>query len=237
MAVKSHLQQKLSYGSAHLATEGKTMAKQYSVLDRLCISFDHMIRALSNNSLHSGKPYPAEHVAEKELSPSQKKQAAGLMRVNHAGEICAQALYHGQALVSRHMATNEHFNRAAVEEGDHLKWCQTRLEELGSHPSYLNPLWYGGSLCIGMIAGMIGDPWSLGFVVETERQVIAHLEKHRRLLPAQDERSTAILQQMERDEAKHRDEAVTFGAKELPGPVKTMMSLVSKVMVKTSYWV
>src|SRR4029078_1478386 len=147
---------------------------------------------------------------------AQRKQSAALMRVNHAGEVCAQALYHGQGVVSRTSQVQEKMQLAALEEGDHLHWCRQRLEELGSHTSYLNPLWYAGSFCIGMAAGMIGDKWSLGFVAETERQVIKHLEKHLKLLPAQDQRSYTVLERMEKDEAHHRDEAIAAGANDWP---------------------
>lgn len=157
------------------------------------------------------------------------------MRINHAGEICAQALYHGQGVASRADDIQAKLREAALEEGDHLVWCQTRLEELGSHTSYLNPLWYAGSFCIGLTAGMVGDRISLGFVAETERQVIKHLQGHLSQLPKQDERSQKILAQMADDEAKHRDEAIAAGAEELPKPIKKMMSWVSKIMVKTAY--
>jgi ubiquinone biosynthesis monooxygenase Coq7 len=171
------------------------------------------------------------------MNDDERKQSAALMRINHAGEICAQALYHGQGVVSRSGEVQEKMHLAAIEEGDHLSWCQQRLDELGSHPSYLNPLWYAGSFCIGMVAGMIGDKWSLGFVAETERQVIDHLKGHLHILPASDKRSYTILQQMEADEARHRDDAVVLGAQALPSVIRKGMALTSKVMVKTAYWV
>jgi ubiquinone biosynthesis monooxygenase Coq7 len=211
--------------------------RRYSFFDRFCLGFDQAVRALTDNTKTTGAPYPAKETDEHELSKEQRKHSAALMRINHAGEICAQALYHGQAVVSRSTEIMEKMNQAAIEEGDHLSWCRQRLDELGSHTSYLNPLWYAGSFCIGMIAGMISDRVSLGFVVETERQVIKHLEGHLRLLPAQDLRSYKILQQMEKDEAKHRDEAIGSGAKELPEMVKKGMALTSKIMVKTAYFV
>ncbi|RDI41327.1 2-polyprenyl-3-methyl-6-methoxy-1,4-benzoquinone monooxygenase [Aquicella lusitana] len=214
-----------------------TSQRHYSFLDKLCLGVDQAIRALTNHPRTSGKPYPASDVDEYPLSDVQRRQSAALMRINHAGEICAQALYHGQGIISHSDAVQTKMQQAAIEEGDHLDWCGQRLEELGSHTSYLNPLWYAGSFCIGMIAGMIGDKWSLGFVAETERQVIRHLEGHLHLLPVQDQRSYTILEQMERDEAKHRDEAVAAGAEELPDFIKRMMALTSKVMVKTAYWV
>jgi 3-demethoxyubiquinol 3-hydroxylase len=209
--------------------------RDYTLIDRICLGVDQALRALSNTSHTSGQAYPAKDIDENPLTEEQRKHAAGLMRVNHAGEICAQALYHGQGMVSRSNVTQANMQQAAIEEGDHLAWCKQRLDELGSHTSYLNPLWYAGSFGMGMVAGMIGDDWSLGFVAETERQVIKHLEGHLHLLPMQDQRSYKIIQQMEMDEAKHRDEAIAVGARELPEFVKKTMGLISKVMVKTAY--
>jgi len=209
--------------------------RQYTFLDSLCLGIDQAVRALAGEVKTSGQPYPAESAEEPDLSEDQRKQTASLMRVNHAGEICAQALYHGQGVVSRSKDIQEKMKQSALEEGDHLAWCSQRIDELGSHTSYLNPLWYAGSFCIGMAAGMIGDDWSLGFVAETERQVIKHLEGHMHLLPMQDQRSYCILEQMGKDEAHHRDEAISAGARELPEVVKKAMSLVSRVMVKTAY--
>lgn len=214
-----------------------TTQRHYSFFDKVCLGFDQAIRALTDNAKTTGAAYPAKHIADQPLDEQQRKQSAALMRINHAGEICAQALYHGQGFVSRSSEVQAKMEHAAIEEGDHLDWCKQRLNELNSHPSYLNPLWYAGSFCIGMIAGMVGDKWSLGFLAETERQVIKHLESHLHLLPANDARSYKILQQMELDEAKHRDDAVALGARELPELMKKGMSLTSKVMVKTAYWV
>jgi ubiquinone biosynthesis monooxygenase Coq7 len=211
--------------------------RQYSLFDHLCLGFDQAVRALANNSKTTGHPYPAKKIAEHKLTEEQSKHAAGLMRINHTGEICAQALYHGQGLVSRSPKIQAKMQQAAIEEGDHLAWCKSRLDELGSHTSYLNPLWYTGSFCIGMVAGVIGDDWSLGFVAETERQVIKHLQSHLHKLPEEDKRSASILEKMQHDEAKHRDEAIQSGARELPEAVKKIMSLTSKIMVKTTYWV
>jgi len=213
------------------------MHRRYSIWDRLCLGLDQTVRALTDNAKTTGLAYPAKGIAEASLSQEQRKQSAALMRINHAGEICAQALYHGQGVVSRSHEVQEKMHQAAIEEGDHLTWCRQRLDELGSHPSFLNPIWYVGSFCIGMVAGMVGDKWSLGFVAETEKQVIKHLKGHLHVLPPQDQRSYKILLQMETDEAKHRDEAVTLGARELPKVIKQSMSLTSKIMVKTAYWV
>lgn len=209
--------------------------RHYNILDRLCLGFDQAVRALTDNAKTTGNAYPAQGVQEPELEDKQRRHSAALMRINHAGEICAQALYHGQGLVSRTNATQQKMQQAAMEEGDHLAWCRQRLDELGSHTSYFNPLWYLGSFCIGMAAGMIGDKWSLGFVVETERQVIRHLEGHLQTLPSEDQRSYKILEQMEKDEARHRDEALAAGARELPEVIKQGMAFTSKIMVKTAY--
>jgi ubiquinone biosynthesis monooxygenase Coq7 len=209
--------------------------RHYTWLDKLCLGFDQALRALTDNTQTTSQPYPAHTIPENPLTDDQRQHAAGLMRINHAGEICAQALYHGQGVVSRSQHVQQKMQQAALEEGDHLQWCRLRLDELGSHTSYLNPLWYTGSFCIGMVAGMIGDDWSLGFVAETETQVIKHLNRHLQSLPEEDQRSHRILQKMKADEAKHRDEAIASGARELPEVIKQMMSLTSKIMVKTTY--
>lgn len=211
--------------------------RHYSFLDRICLGIDQAVRALTDTTKTTGVPNPASHLDGAILSEEQRKKSAALMRINHAGEICAQALYHGQGVVSRSYEVQEKMHQAALEEGDHLNWCKERLEELDSHTSYLNPLWYAGSFCIGMVAGMVGDKWSLGFVAETERQVIKHLEGHLHMLPAEDQRSYKILQKMEMDEAKHRDEAIALGAKDLPEIIKKAMSCTSSIMVKTAYWI
>jgi ubiquinone biosynthesis monooxygenase Coq7 len=158
------------------------------------------------------------------------------MRINHAGEVAAQALYHGQALTARNPQLRETLRQAADEEGDHLAWCDERLRELDSRPSLLNPLWYAGSFAIGALAGACGDRVSLGFLVETERQVEGHLEDHLARLPAGDARSRSVLEQMKRDETRHGDTAQSAGAAELPAPVKLLMKLTSRVMTRTAYW-
>jgi ubiquinone biosynthesis monooxygenase Coq7 len=159
------------------------------------------------------------------------------MRINHAGEVAAQGLYHGQALVSRSDTLQQKFEAAAIEEGDHLAWCSERLSALDSHRSWLTPLWYGGSFLIGALAGIAGDKLSLGFLAETETQVMTHLEKHLATLPAEDQKSLAILQQMHEDEKEHRDAAITAGARELPASIKKLMRGISAFMVKTAYWI
>lgn len=211
--------------------------RHYTVFDKLCLTLDNAVRALTNHPVTTGQKNPAERVEEEQLSDSQRKHSAGLMRINHAGEICAQGLYHGQALVSRSQVMRAQMQNAAIEEGDHLTWCKERIDELHSHTSYLNPLWYVGSFIIGAGSGLMGDKWSLGFVVETERQVIEHLESHLDRLPSEDKRSFTILVKMQNDENKHREEAIKAGAMELPGVVKAVMKVTSKIMVKTAYWI
>jgi len=208
--------------------------RHYSLIDQLCLNIDQAIRGLVGETLTTGRPYPAQDDSELNLSVEQQKQSAALMRVNHAGEVCAQALYHGQALVSRDPAVRHQLQQAAIEEGDHLVWCHQRLQELNSHTSYLNPFWYTGSFIMGLAAGIWGDYWSLGFLAETEQQVVNHLAGHLQTLPSQDKKSFEIVQQMQQDEARHRDDAINLGAKELPWIIKKMMSFVSKVMVKTA---
>ena len=178
---------------------------------------------------------PASGEAEIVLDDAERRHAAGLMRINHVGEVCAQALYVGQAAVARDEATRAHLLEAAQEETDHLAWCAQRLDELDSRPSLLNPLWYAGSYAIGALAGLRGDGWNLGFVVETERQVEAHLDEHLQTLPAADARSRAILEVMKADEARHADDAQAQGARVLPPPVPTLMAMASNLMKTIAY--
>lgn len=216
---------------------GFRVTRHYTFLDRLCLGVDNALRALSNTPHTTGIPNPAGQTEDTAMTEQERRHAAGLMRINHTGEICAQGLYHGQGLVSRCAETQQKMHNAAIEEGDHLSWCKERLDELHSHTSYLNPIWYAGSFVIGAAAGFMGDKWSLGFVAETEKQVINHLDSHLEKLPAGDRRSLKILEKMQVDEAKHRQEAIDAGAKELPGPVKLVMNWSSKIMVKTTYWI
>ncbi|QSX73663.1 2-polyprenyl-3-methyl-6-methoxy-1,4-benzoquinone monooxygenase [Lysobacter arenosi] len=178
---------------------------------------------------------PSSDVAQIELDDDERQHSAGLMRINHVGEVCAQALYCGQAAVARDPATREHLLEAAQEETDHLAWCADRLRELDSRPSLLNPIWYAGSFAIGALAGLRGDGWNLGFVVETERQVEAHIDEHLDSLPAADARSRAILEVMKADEARHADNAEAAGARILPMPVPTLMAAASKLMKAVAY--
>ena len=181
------------------------------------------------------RPNPAENIEETELSQAEKDLAGRLMRINHAGEVAAQGLYEGQALTARLAEVRDKMERAAMEENDHLAWCESRINELGSHKSLLNPLWYGGSLAIGAIAGLAGDKWSLGFVTETERQVVRHLDSHLAQLSDTDQKSRAILEQMKQDEGQHATTALHAGGAELPRPIKKFMALTSKVMTKAAF--
>ena len=205
------------------------------MLDRLIIEFDKGLKTLTA-SAHSVRPYPDAQVQDAaELDAEEKRHAAALMRINHCGEVCAQALYNGQALTAKNPQIKQALAQASKEETEHLAWCEKRIHELGSHTSLLNPLWYAGSFTLGALAGAIGDQWNLGFLAETERQVGAHLDKHLKELPSQDEKSRAILAQMKIDEAHHADTAVHLGAAELPQPIKSAMQQMSKVMTATTY--
>jgi len=184
-----------------------------------------------------GREMPGRDVSEDELSEAERRHAAALMRVNHCGEVCAQALYQGQALASDNRGIRDALEHAAREEADHLSWCERRIAELGGRTSMLNPVWYAGSLAIGFVAGKFGDEWNLGFLAETEHQVEHHLEGHLDRLSAKDLRTRAIVETMKRDEAGHADTARALGARELPAQVKGAMRLASRVMTSTSYWV
>ena len=204
-------------------------------IDRLVIAFDRALRGATRVDHVSGSESPAGDAADDGLDDRERRHSAGLMRVNHAGEIAAQALYHGQSITARDAATRAAMEQAAREESDHLAWCRTRLEELGSAPSRLDPLWYAGSLAIGAGAGLAGDRWSLGFVVETERQVVEHLDDHLSRLPAGDRRSRALLQRMRADEQRHATRARAAGGTALPRIVRRAMRAASKVMTGTAY--
>jgi ubiquinone biosynthesis monooxygenase Coq7 len=212
------------------------MHRKYSPLDHLVMNFDQAVRTLAGKPLVSGRKDPADDWEETGLDDAQKTESARLMRVNHAGEVAAQALYQGQALTARLETVRGRMERAAQEENDHLEWCERRVRQLGGKPSYLNPLWYFGSFGIGALAGVLGDRWSLGFVVETERQVVKHLEDHLGRMPEHDQKSRAILEQMKVDEARHGAVAKAAGGAELPSPVRRLMRLTSRVMTRTAYW-
>lgn len=204
------------------------------MIDKLLGAADNALRTLAG-AVHPSRPFPGAHAAEAALNTEERRLAGALMRVNHVGEICAQALYQAQALSTRDETLKRHFEEAAKEEGDHLAWTQQRLQELDSRRSILSPLWYAGAFGIGLVAGRFGDSRSLGFLVETERQVEQHLEGHMRALPETDLRSQAVVMQMKDDEARHADAAQHAGAAELPAPVRWAMRAAAKVMTATAH--
>lgn len=211
---------------------------ELTFFDRILLEVDAALKTLLPPPKRvSRRSFPDYGLAESRISMKQRKSIAALMRVNHAGEVCAQALYQGQAMTAQLTHVKEQMNQAAQEETDHLAWCEQRLRELGSQPSILNPLWYTGSLIIGALAGLAGDKVSLGFVAETERQVTHHLQKHLQQIPAVDEKTRAIITQMQTDEMHHAEEARQAGAITLPVIVQKLMQLTSKLMTKTSYYV
>ncbi len=211
-------------------------ARHYTLFDELITHVDTALRTVAGKPMVTDREYPADEIEECELNDSQRQHVARLMRINHAGEVSAQALYQGQSITARNIEVKEKLQQAAQEENDHLVWTENRLRELGDHTSYLNPVWYAGSLAIGALAGAAGDKWNLGFLAETEHQVVRHLDEHLAKLPAEDKRSRAILQQMKTDEARHATTALDNGGADLPAPVKTIMSAVSNIMTRTTYW-
>ena len=211
--------------------------RQYTAFDQLINGLDQALHTIFGPAPAPSRPNPAATLPEAEFSAAERELAGRLMRVNHAGEISAQALYQGQALTAKLPNVRDKMEQAAVEENDHLAWTEERIHELGTHTSHLAPFWYAGSFAIGALAGIAGDKWSLGFVVETERQVIRHLDSHLARLPEQDAKSRAVLEQMRTDEAHHATTAVAAGAAELPAPVKSLMALTSKLMTRTAYWI
>ncbi len=213
------------------ASDGRVLTP----IDRLIAALDEALRISTGSAPRPGRANPAEKFEAAPLDETERQQVAGLMRVNHAGEICAQALYAGQAMTARNPEVALKMQRAADEEIDHLAWCEARLSELDDRPSVLNPFWYAGSFAIGSLAGLAGDRWSLGFLKETERQVEAHLEDHMGKLPETDARSRAILDQMKQDEASHADMADAAGGADLPEPVRRLMATVSGVMKALAY--
>jgi len=209
--------------------------RHFSPIDRAINVVDQALRLSSGLTPEPARVNPAGDTAEPDMDESTRKHVAGLMRINHTGEICAQALYAGQAATARNEEVKQEMHSAALDEIDHLAWCGDRLQELDSTTSILNPLWYAGSFIIGAAAGIAGDGWSLGFLKETEIQVEAHLEDHLEKLPVEDKRSHAILDQMKTDEAKHAEMAADAGAYDLPQPIKDAMSLTSKIMKAVAY--
>ena len=211
-------------------------SRHYSTTDSLLLNLDQALRTLFGQPQVTERPNPAESMDETELDEQQRDHTARLMRIDHTGEVCAQALYQGQALTARDQATRDSMQRSADEENDHLAWCEQRVKELGGRLSLLNPLWYAGSFAIGATAGLIGDKWSLGFVAETERQVENHLQSHLDQISTEDQRSRAILEQMKVDEIEHGHKAMAQGGVDLPAPVKAGMKLASKLMTRSVYY-
>ena len=203
-------------------------------IDVVIANFDRALRAVAG--VHrAGRPYPGAGLADTELDAASRAEAAALMRVNHVGEVCAQALYQGQALAARSPRNRSALAQAAEEEQDHLAWSADRIEELGGRPSLLNPLWYGGAFVLGAAAGALGDRWSLAFLAETERQVEGHLAGHLDRLPSADLRTRAVVEAMRADEARHRQTAVELGAPELPAPARLAMRVMAKVMTTVAH--
>ena len=209
-------------------------SRPLSTFDRLLVDAQNALGTLAGKPV-ARRPNPASTTPDVELHDAERRHAAGLMRINHVGEVCAQGLYFGQAAVARDPETREHLLEAAQEETDHLAWCGDRLQELHSRPSLFNPLWYAGSYTLGALAGLRGDGWSLGFVVETEHQVEAHLEEHLQTLPEADLRSREILKVMKADEARHAEQAEQAGARLLPQPIPSLMAAASQLMKAVAY--
>jgi ubiquinone biosynthesis monooxygenase Coq7 len=209
--------------------------RRLSLLDKLISEADSVMKTVTSRGNHANRPSPSKDHLDPELSESQRRHVTGLMRVNHTGEVCAQALYQGQALTAKLPTVREDMQQAAQEEVDHLVWCEERLRELDSHTSYLNPAWYGMSFALGALAGAISDKVSLGFVAATEERVCGHLRDHLKQLPEEDRKSQLILQQMLEDEQRHGEKALEAGGTDFPKPVKDAMSFVSKLMTRTSY--
>lgn len=211
--------------------------RQLNPIDRLIGGIDAALRTIAAPSRHTARDNPASGVEDHPMSDRDRSHAAGLMRVNHAGEIAAQGLYQGHASVARDRSIEQQMQQAADEELDHLGWCEQRLSELGEAPSRLSPLWYAGAFAIGAASGALGDRWSLGFIAETEKQVGEHLSDHLERLPADDEKSRVIVSRMREEELTHGANAETAGARELPAPVRRLMRAAAKVMTRTAYWI
>lgn len=211
-------------------------SRHLSLFDRLIGEADAVLRTLSNRNQPPGRESPAEGHSDCRLTEPERSHVAGLMRVNHTGEVCAQALYQGQALTAKLPDVRQEMRQAAREEEDHLAWCAQRLQELGSRPSHLNPAWYGLSFILGATAGAVGDKWSLGFVAATEERVCRHLRDHLQQLPAEDRKSQLVLQQMLEDEERHGENALAAGGVDFPPPVKAAMTALSQLMTRSSYY-
>jgi len=209
--------------------------RRLTAIDKLIAHADQALQTVFGEPVGSERDNPARQKSDGDLTSTDKARSLCLMRVNHAGEVCAQALYQGQALTAKQESTRMQMEQAAREENDHLVWCRQRIRELGGHTSLLNPVWYTGSLALGAASGIIGDKWSLGFLAETEHQVVKHLDGHLQRLPANDNRSRAILEQMKEDEAKHKATALKAGGAALPAAVSKLMTLASRIMTFTAY--
>jgi ubiquinone biosynthesis monooxygenase Coq7 len=211
------------------------VGRRQTFADRCIAQADQALRTVFGEPIGSGRDHPASSIEDSGLSATDRAKSICLMRVNHAGEVCAQALYQGQALTAYRDETRTQMKQAAEEENDHLAWCRQRIQELGGHTSLLNPFWFAGSFALGAASGLLGDKWSLGFLAETEDQVVRHLDGHLQRLPEGDHKSHVILEQMKLDEAKHKTTAINAGGAKLPDPVKRLMTLASRVMTTTTY--
>ena len=225
------------YNNIVLQAIGSMGIRNYTTTDVLFLIADDALTTIYGKPRATDRPNPGAQVTQKPLSASEKAQSVKLMRVNHCGEVCAQALYRSQALTARSATTKKHMINAAREENDHLQWCQERIHTLGGKKSLLDPAWYAGSFLIGAVVGLMGDRWSLGFLAETERQVEKHLETHLNRLPRNDEASRTILVQMKKDEVAHATTAIKKGGAELPNVIKQIMKLGSSLMTTTSQWI
>ncbi len=209
--------------------------RNYSPADTLMMNIDQAMRTLFGRPQVTERANPADDIPDTELTEQERDHIARLMRINHTGEVCAQALYQGQALTARDPEVRRSMERSAAEENDHLVWCEQRVEQLGGHLSLLNPIWYAGSFAIGAAAGLAGDKWSLGFVAETEKQVEGHLDEHLNQVPQHDARTRVILEQMKADEIVHGEKARAHGGVNLPQPIKALMKVTAKIMTKSVY--
>lgn len=211
--------------------------RHYNPVDHILMNIDIGMRTVFGRPQITERDNPAREIPESELTAAQRDLAGRLMRINHSGEVAAQGLYQGQALTARLPEVRDKMERAAQEENDHLDWCESRIKEVGTHTSYLNPFWYVGSVAIGAAAGLAGDKWSLGFVAETEHQVVKHLDEHLHEISEDDKKTRAILEQMKIDEGQHATHALHAGGAPLPAPIKKIMGLTSKVMTKAAFWI
>jgi ubiquinone biosynthesis monooxygenase Coq7 len=211
--------------------------RQYTPFDNLINQFDNGLRTLFGSPQTTERVNPAKSEKETDLSEQEKILSGRLMRINHCGEVAAQGLYQGQALTAKLDDVRDKMNQAAIEENDHLDWCASRIKELHTHTSFFNPVWYFGSFAMGAVAGLAGDKWSLGFVAETEHQVIKHLDEHLEQIASNDKKSRVVLEQMKTDEGRHATHALEAGGAKLPLPVKMAMKFTSKIMTRSSYWV